>query len=396
MATTKLFDTVSYADAGTALNVAAAEYLQVDLAVIAADVVVTAPGAATEGQVFSVEIGGQDGVSVVTMAGPLTALPLPLQYQSESAIYTWDPDYPGAAQWVIVSVTYDWSKRRAVYTSANGTPWEWADAAARITAGAAATTDDVGFIGYQQDMQREYQLLGVSRWAPLRDPKIGPITLAIYAGCGVATYQSLGCVSTTGGTATSRTAGSGTPSLQMPRISQVSAAGVNQLIQSRPNSQLSGLFPADGFRYGPACSFPAVTCATPSHFQGLLGTFIAANFDPANLTNCVGLAYNTGDANMRIVHNDGAGTATEIDLGTSFPAGTVNVGYSLELWTADGTEYSYQVVNLDTGAEISGTITTNLPASTLLLSWQHAMSNNATAVAITMDVGTTVFAPRIA
>lgn len=100
---TKLFDTVNYYDAGVAFNAAPAEMLLIDLAIIAADVTVTFPAGTIAGQCIGVQCVGADGVSSIAGAGPVSTYGMPLRRAGECALYTWDPDFPGAGTWVLVS-----------------------------------------------------------------------------------------------------------------------------------------------------------------------------------------------------------------------------------------------------------------------------------------------------
>ncbi len=116
----------------------------------------------------------------------------------------------------------------------------------------------------------------------------------------------------------------------------------------------------------------ATTSATHRGFCGLrTGTPSDAN--PSGLTNIVGMGWDSADANIKFMHNDGSGTATKIDLGAGFPRPTTDRGdvYELIMFSPPGTTQSvgYLVRNLLTGAEASGVVTINLPATTQALGW---------------------------
>ena len=97
---TKLFNTVNYYAAGTAFNAVAAEMLQIDLAIIAADVTVTFPVGTVAGQCIGILCAGEDGVSAIYGAGPVTSFGLPLSRGGECALFTWDATL---ALWVLVA-----------------------------------------------------------------------------------------------------------------------------------------------------------------------------------------------------------------------------------------------------------------------------------------------------
>lgn len=119
-----------------------------------------------------------------------------------------------------------------------------------------------------------------------------------------------------------------------------------------------------------------------STHRSLIGmrTSVAAPADvnPSTLLNICGVGYDAADTNMQFMHNDGAGTATKIDLGASFPkplADRTKV-YQLNMYSPPGTtqSVSYLLRDLETGAEASGTATTNLPSTTTLLGLNCSMS----------------------
>lgn len=105
-----------------------------------------------------------------------------------------------------------------------------------------------------------------------------------------------------------------------------------------------------------------------------------SNLQPSALTNIIALANDSGDANLQIMHNDASGTATKIDLGSDFPSnrtsGAVSTTmYYVRFYNPAGTsEIRYSVINRETGAEASGTITTNLPDPSVLLAYQAGRS----------------------
>jgi hypothetical protein len=104
------------------------------------------------------------------------------------------------------------------------------------------------------------------------------------------------------------------------------------------------------------------------------------NNQPSALTNIIAVANDSGDGNLQIMHNDNSGVATKIDLGASFPsnrtAGTAqSTVYLIEFYCApNSSSVKYRVRNKETGAEVSGTITTNLPSTSNLLTWQVGRS----------------------
>ena len=116
------------------------------------------------------------------------------------------------------------------------------------------------------------------------------------------------------------------------------------------------------------------------------------NVEPSTLTDIVGVCQLSSSTNMHVVHNDASGTATTIDLGSSYPCTDSQYNYYI---TIEQTTTSYIVtverVTVATGVSISttNTLSTNIPnyatGTIQLLTW---ISNNATAaVASYLDGG---------
>lgn len=114
---------------------------------------------------------------------------------------------------------------------------------------------------------------------------------------------------------------------------------------------------------------------------GLGAAALTCTGDPSALTNFVAMACDAGDTNMQIMHNDGSGTATKVDLGSSFPK-TANVVYRVVLEAAaNGSTVDYTVTRLDSAATATGTLSTNLPGSTTFLRPTVGFGNGSTASA---------------
>lgn len=99
------------------------------------------------------------------------------------------------------------------------------------------------------------------------------------------------------------------------------------------------------------------------------------NDQPSALTNIIAFANDSGDANLQIMYNDASGTATKIDLGVDFPSNrtagaAITTIYSCYLYNAPASSnVIYRIVNKETGAVAQGTLSTNLPASTVGLNF---------------------------
>jgi hypothetical protein len=134
-----------------------------------------------------------------------------------------------------------------------------------------------------------------------------------------------------------------------------------------------------------------VATATNRAFTGLIPTGGQADVEPSTQLNCVGMGWDAADANIQIMHNDGAGSCTKIDLGASFPVPTVDRTevYELQLYSPDSLTQSvgWRVIRYNTtgktiAAQASGTITTDMPGVTQLLSLRTGMSVGGTSSVI--------------
>lgn len=105
-------------------------------------------------------------------------------------------------------------------------------------------------------------------------------------------------------------------------------------------------------------------------FVGLYSsTAVPTDVEPSTLLNMIGVGFNAADVNMRMMHNDGSGAATQVDLGASFPKPSAGTEvYDLAIFCAPGgTTIHWQVKHLVTGATAEGSITTDMPAAATML-----------------------------
>lgn len=131
-------------------------------------------------------------------------------------------------------------------------------------------------------------------------------------------------------------------------------------------------------------------------FVGMTSTTAAPTVtaSPATFTNSIGLGCATGDTNLSIYFG-GSAAQTPIALGANFPAKTNGVDwYELTLFapSSTSTQVGYRVLRINTGNVAEGTLTaatagTQLPAATTLLGPRIYTSNNATATAVALDIG---------
>jgi len=121
--------------------------------------------------------------------------------------------------------------------------------------------------------------------------------------------------------------------------------------------------------------------ATARFFAGYWANSTApTDVEPSSLVNFVGLAADSADTNMQIMHNDGSGTATKIDLGSSFPKPSTNSEhiYKVEIVAPGGLTVNYTVTELLSGAVAQGVINTDLPSATTGLGFNGYLSAGGT------------------
>lgn len=277
--------------------------------------------------------------------------------------------------------------------------WTWANAAERHLQ--VVSAEEVGLRGYQTDIALEYQLLSDGpgelpvRWGPLADPSMG---LVHNHGAQNSTTSALGLfqMSITQGTGASRTQSATNALTKLMRFAISSTAVAGTSAAYRNGSTQGGAF-VGGFRWRMQFGYEA-TSAACFHFAGFSDTIPGAGgADPATLLDCVGVGRSAADANMQIIHNDGSGAGTKHDAGAGFPATGANLAYELELYSFDGTSFAYQLTNLSTGEQVSGTFSTNLPKLTPIVgSTIIYIANNSNASIVTLNYANQQFWSRVA
>jgi len=93
--------------------------------------------------------------------------------------------------------------------------------------------------------------------------------------------------------------------------------------------------------------------------------------EPSAGTNTAFIGYDAADAHFQMMHNDGAGICTKIDLGAAFPVPTADrtKAYRVTIYSPPGPVQlvGYLLEDLETNARASGVVTTDLPAVWSLL-----------------------------
>ena len=119
-------------------------------------------------------------------------------------------------------------------------------------------------------------------------------------------------------------------------------------------------------------------------FFGLWGNaLVATNVDP--LTSFavakVGLAFSANTGNWRIVCSTTT-AATAVDLGATMPINITDVMELVLFCAPGGTTIGYRVTNITTGAVVTGTLSTNVPATSVAMAVNLWHCNNATGASV--------------
>ena len=193
------------------------------------------------------------------------------------------------------------------------------------------------------------------------------------------------------GTATSRTIATTNLLTRMTRLGYVSAATAAALAGAREavakfttgaGPGLGGFFAR--YRFGVS---DVATVAGARMFVGLDAlTAAPTNIDPSTKVNCVGVGQIAASNNLQIIYGN-ATAKTPIDLGANFPANTNTDAYELNLFSPPAGGVHWHVRRLNTAFEASGFLpSTETPVATQLLCHQLWRCNNATALAVGLDV----------
>ena len=193
------------------------------------------------------------------------------------------------------------------------------------------------------------------------------------------------------GTATARAIATTNLLTRMTRLGFVSAATAGALAGGREAvaKYTTGAGPGLGgffarYRFGVS---DAATVAGARMFIGLdAATAAPTNVEPSTKVNCIGVAQISTSSNLNIVYGN-ATAKTPIDLGANFPANTAADAYELNLFSPPAGGVHWQVRRLNTVFEASGFVSsTEAPSATTLLCHQLWRCNNATALAVGLDV----------
>ncbi|SDG14983.1 DUF2793 domain-containing protein [Rhodobacter capsulatus] len=215
--------------------------------------------------------------------------------------------------------------------------------------------------------------------------------IATWAPSTSTTINTNGMPRTAVGTAATPTLATTNLSTSMRRWRMTSAATAGAAAEERSAGWVCWRGNAEGlggFTYVNRLSLVTLQ-ATGMGFFGLIGSVAAlsTSLTLSAVVNALRIGFERGThANWQIVHNDGTGAPTLIDLGAGFPvASTTNV---LTLYIAaapNDSAVGIRVVEEVSGAVAETTITTDMPAATQLLSPRNYLNNGSTAAAVAYD-----------
>lgn len=206
-----------------------------------------------------------------------------------------------------------------------------------------------------------------------------------------ATITVWGMQNTTVGTASTPAITTTNLSTSMRRVRVTSATTANAASELRSTQPLvwrgnaSGL---GGFFYAVRFSINSTT-TNQQLFSGLMAATGATSTSavPSNLVNMVGVGWDSADGNLQVMTNDNTGAATKTNLGASFPANNTTAVYEAIFFSPpNGSTIGYRVSRLDTGDVSSGTLSSNIPQNSVVLTHHQYMNNGGTAAAVVLDV----------
>lgn len=217
---------------------------------------------------------------------------------------------------------------------------------------------------------------------------------------GLTPVGQTGFSATAVGTATARAyAPAGTATAKMKRVGYVSAATAGSLASSKHLAALcstgDGTDALTGFLIvNRFAASDAAVVAGARMAVGLTSSIVAAtNVEPSTLTNCCVMAQLSTDATQLYVCFGGTTAQTPIALGaTNFPAGNSGIPFEFTCYSSpfEVGVIKWQARNLSNGVVITGSTVSGAatsPAATVALSYAMWRTNNATALAVGLDVG---------
>jgi hypothetical protein len=269
-----------------------------------------------------------------------------------------------------------------------------------VASPAVPTADKLNLFAGRKANRMLPRFIGPSGLDVTLQPLIGSNKIAWWNPPGNATTVPgvLGIAAPTAvGTATARNVAATSMATRARRLGYVSAATAGSLsghYSATAQFTIGATGGIGGFFY--VCRFVVSDAAAVSGarmFVGLRNAVAApTNVEPSSgQTNMAGVAQISTSNNLQIVYG-GSAAQTAIDLGASFPANTLSADlYELALFAPPDTQViHYQVTRVNSGdvatGTLSGAVGTVVPAATTFLAHAAWRCNNATALAVGIDV----------
>ena len=244
---------------------------------------------------------------------------------------------------------------------------------------------------------------GASGLDSILQPIIGKNKLAWWQPLGSATTSPITTGITTAvvsGTTTTRTFATTNIATRTRRIGYVSAATVGSLAGHYWGVAASQYSTGDGSGLGGFTYIERVVISDAAAvsgarmFIGMSSNVLApTNVEPNTLTNCMGFAQLSTDATQWYFVYGGSSAQTAIALGTSLGAPTLtDTVWDLSIFAFPNTagKIGYKITNLASNVSVEGVLTltptTQIPPSTQALVPRAWRCNNATALAVGLDI----------
>jgi hypothetical protein len=178
-----------------------------------------------------------------------------------------------------------------------------------------------------------------------------------------------------------------TQSIRSRYSTSTTAGNVTSVRTNTPFVHRGSVAGLGGFHIGIRFAFNVLNAVQRS-FHGIWsGTANPGNvaWTTDTATGRIGIVTDSNTGNLRLAHNTQGTAPTLIDLGATMPLNITDM-YELILYCGpNASSVTYKVTNMNTGAVVTGTLSTNLPANTQFLGLMTTMTNNTAAAAVTYD-----------
>lgn len=214
-----------------------------------------------------------------------------------------------------------------------------------------------------------------------------------------AAHTTLGSspLTVTGGTATTRAVAATNILTRLRRLGHVSVATAGAIMTCTNTTPFvtTGTGTLGGFFFEATfVNSNAATVAGDRMWVGISNRTVAfTNVEPNTLTNGVGLAKLSTSNNLHLTYG-GSVAQTAIDLGVNFPAAGLSTdAYRFIIYSpqSPADKLFWFVERIGTAfvasGELTGVVGTAIPANNTLMGFRFFKTNNATALAVGLDIG---------